>query len=1096
MELEFRVLGPLHIMRDEAPVALGATMLRRLLAAMLCRSGGPVSVNALIGALWGAAPPQSARKTLQVYVRRLRQAIGEDGRILHGAGGYALAVAPREVDALRFAELTVAARAARGRAEPESAGALFERALGLWRGPAYLDLEDVPLVADEVRRLEEERLLAYEDLTAVNLLLGRDAELIADLTEMTRIHPYRERMRAHLMVALCQAGRQVEALDVYHRTRLALREELGVEPGQMLRKVHEAVLRDGCSASVAGQIMEWTSGADGHEPGSVVGGPHPAYREPHLASPGPFPAVADDVLAGFDTGLAVPGSDVPEPVPSECRLLAAEVVEPVLLEPAVAVPCHLPPDIADFTGREAEVESLCGSLTGTGARGATAIVTVAGRAGVGKTALAVHVAHRLRETFPDGRLYVDLHGADARPLDPDEALARFLVALGVPARALPAGLEERAELFRTLSASRRMLVILDDAAGEHQIRSLLPGGPRCAVLVTSRRRLTGLSSRPLLLDGFDHESALALLARTAGAERAGTDSSAAAEIVRLCDHLPLAVRIAGARLAGRPHWSLGHLADRLRDPERRLDELAAGDLSVRGGLTAGYRSLDRATRRAFRLLSLLDAPGFAAWATAALLDVTVREAETLTESLVDAQLLRCAGTDARGLLRYHFDDLERLFARERAESEDGAAVRHKAITRALGAWLSLADVADQRLTERVAADIRGMASRWYLDPEWTRALVSDALEWFDTERGALAACVSQACAAGLDEVAWELAARAVNYYAYRGRYEDWSATHGLALRTCAQTGNRWGEAVMARNLACLRVTGMRKPPGLVRKTMESALVTFQESGERHGLVDALGFHAFALSRGGDLDGALAQADAAMSAAQLIGYELGQSRMWYLRAVTAREQGRHADAAACAEQHVELATRVGTLQDRVLALWELAASCRDRGSLHRVTRELRGCLEICREREELLLEGYLLLALADLEMRFGRGRPEESIRRGLAVFEEYAVHFGEAVGSRLLGECHRRGGEPERALPHLVRAVQLAEELRKTHEQALALSALGRAQHACGDHAAAGRSWRTAHRLYGRLGNRTESTDLAAALETCERDQAVATGSAS
>ncbi|GLW25374.1 hypothetical protein DI270_008030 [Microbispora triticiradicis] len=679
MVFEFDVLGPLRVSRDGVPVRLGAAMLRRLLATLLCTPGRPVAVPALVEALWDDDPPRSAHKTLQIYVLRLRQAMGDRDRVVHGPGGYAAAVSESELDALRFRELTAAGRAARRNGDPAKAGALFRRALGLWRGPAFADAGDGALVADEARRLEEERLLTCEELAVADLACGRHAELVTGLTEMAALHPYRERLHACLMLALCQAGRQAEALRVYQRVRTMLGEELGVEPGHTLRRVHEAVLR-GDTGDDSHDRRNYHCGDHGGAPGSVAAlllGPE---EEPYGES------------AGFPYALRTDTADQ----------AGAEDAGPV-----VAAPCHLPPDIGDFTGRHELTDSLRQCLTGAQDPPATPVVALYGRAGAGKTTLAVHVAHSLGEVFAHGRLYVDLHGTRPRPADPADALARLLTALGVAARALPDGLEERGRLFRAVLADRRVLVVLDDAASEEQVRPLLPGGPGCAVLVTSRRRPAGLSARAVRVDALGPASAAALLGRIAGPERVAARPAVVAEIVRLCGHLPLAVRIAGERLAQREHWSPEHLADRLREERRRLDELVAGDLSVRARLDADYRVLGTPARRALRMLGLLDVPEFAAWVLAAALDVPVREAEAYADLLVDAQLLSCAADDAGGRFRYRFHDFVRAYARERAELEETGGEREEVVARVLGALLTVAEEAERGLPEHVASAVPG-----------------------------------------------------------------------------------------------------------------------------------------------------------------------------------------------------------------------------------------------------------------------------------------------------------------------------------------------------------------------------------------------------
>ncbi|WP_182909635.1 BTAD domain-containing putative transcriptional regulator [Microbispora sp. H13382] len=1041
---EFDVLGPLRMSRDGVTVPLGAAMLRRLLAALLCTPGRPVAVPALIEALWGSTPPRSANKTLQIYVLRLRRAMGERDRVVHGTGGYAVAVLPQELDALRFRELTTAGRAARRNADLATAGMLFERALGLWRGPAFADVGDVAPVADEARRLEEERLLTCEELAVVDLARGRHAELVTGLAETAGLHPYRERLHACLMLALSRAGRQAEALGVYQRTRAVLGEELGVEPGRLLRRVHEAVLRDEATGPIIDEIL----GAEGT-----------ACADERAAHP----------EAGYTAGGDA-GSDAEGPA-EEGRTGAA-----------TTVPCHLPPDIADFTGRRDTVESLRLWLTGAGGHAsATPVVTLYGGAGTGKTTLAVHVAHRLRGTFPDGRLYADLRGTGPRPADPAEALARFLIALGVDARAVPDGAEERGELFRTLLADRRVLVVLDDAAGEEQVRPLLPGGPGCAVLVTSRRGVAGLSARAVRVGPLDPACASELLARIAGPDRVAARPAVAAEIVRLCGHLPLAIRIAGAKLVLREHWHLGHLADRLREERRRLDELAVGDLSVRAGLAADYGRLGETARRALRMLGLLDVPDIAAWMLAAALDVPVRDAETYADQLVDAQLLSCADGEGNGRFRYRLPGLVRLYARERAELEETAGERDTAIARVLGALLGLAEAAEDGLPEQAASAIRGAAPRWYADPATTRALVGDAAAWFDSERETLLAGVAQACRLGMSEAAWELSARAAGYYAFRGHYRDWSSSHELALRACQVGGDQWGEAVMTRGLGHLRMIGVDVRRGADPEAIEAALAVFLAAGERHGALDLLCLRAFALRRAGDPDQARAAADEAMTMAEEIGDEPALSRLWCLRAVAAREQGLHEDAAACADHALRLAIRGNSLVARTLALREVAAACRDHTALTRVSQQMWEGLRICRRRNERLLGARLLLALGDLSLRFGRRDPAKLIAQAMPVFDEYAVPSGRATGLRVLGESHRLGGRADEAVRALTEAVRITRGLHDLHEQALALRALGRAQRDRGDQKRAVRSWAAAHRLFQRLGNTAEATEIAVLL---------------
>ncbi|GAA3944041.1 hypothetical protein GCM10023085_27580 [Actinomadura viridis] len=623
--LKFRVLGPVDVCVDGVPVPLQATMLLRLLASLVSRPGRPVPVHVLVDALWGDEPPPSSRKTLQVYVRRLRQKIGEDARISHGAGGYALVVGPHEVDALQFARLVAHGRSARRRGDLEGASLQLGEALALWRGAAYTDITEVRHVADEARRLEEERLSVHEELAGVHLTLGRHGELIAELREQAAVHPYRERLHAALMLALYRLGRQAEALETYRRVRTTLRDELGVEPGTLLRQAHEAVLQGGDGAAVVAELLG-------------------------------------------------PAAPVTRPEPARERERPPVMIWPSAPAPPAPVPCQLPPDLVDFTGRENECELIRRALAERPLPAtATAIVTLAGPPGVGKTALAVHAAHDLRDRYPHGRLYADLRGSHCRPAGPAEVLAGFLMALGTAPHALPASTEARAALLRSVLADRRVLMVLDDAADERQLRPLLPGALNCGVLVTSRGVLGGLSAQRMRLAPFDSPTARLLLARIAGADRVAAEPAAAAEIVRLCGHLPLAVRIVGARLAVREHWSLRRLADALRPEHRRLDELAAADLSVQASLASAYQRLSPAGRQAFRMLGRLAGPEFTAMeplAKAGAPPLAVRQTEHYLDMLVDAGLLSSpCGQPGERPLRYHVDDLVRLYARVQLDQD-------------------------------------------------------------------------------------------------------------------------------------------------------------------------------------------------------------------------------------------------------------------------------------------------------------------------------------------------------------------------------------------------------------------------------------------
>ncbi|MFE9706873.1 BTAD domain-containing putative transcriptional regulator [Streptomyces sp. NPDC005930] len=429
------------------------------------------------------------------------------------------------------------------------------------------------------------------------------------------------------------------------------------------------------------------------------------------------------------------------------RILRAD---PGLAEPsapaAVAAvplvrPAQLPATVPDFTGRASFVRELSDVLSSASGDPATgrvmAVSALAGIGGVGKTTLAVHVAHQARTAFPDGQLYVDLQGAGARPAEPETVLGSFLRALGTADSAIPDSLEERAALYRSVLDGRRVLVLLDNARDAAQVRPLLPGTEGCAALVTARVRMVGLAGAHLVdLDVMSPEEALALFTRIVGEERVASEREAALDVVGACGFLPLAIRIAASRLAARRTWTVSVLAAKLADERRRLDELQAGDLAVEATFELGYGQLETAQARAFRLLGLADGPDISLAAAAAVLDLPVEDTEDLLESLVDTSLLESAAPG-----RYRFHDLVRLYARACAQrDEDPPSERAAALSRLLDFYLATA-------AGVYAIERPGDRTVEHLEPTSYTGLVfedrSDALDWLYTEAQNLLACAQQ-----------------------------------------------------------------------------------------------------------------------------------------------------------------------------------------------------------------------------------------------------------------------------------------------------------------------------------------------------------------
>ncbi|MGW1055308.1 BTAD domain-containing putative transcriptional regulator [Streptomyces sp. NPDC002521] len=420
-----------------------------------------------------------------------------------------------------------------------------------------------------------------------------------------------------------------------------------------------------------------------------------------------------------DPGLAQPSAPVAEP--------AAVLV----------CPAQLPATVPDFTGRSAFVKELGGVLSTAEGR-VMAVSALAGIGGVGKTSLAVHVAHQARAAFPDGQLYVDLQGAGTRVAEPETVLGSFLRALGIADSAIPDSLEERSALYRAVLDGRRVLVLLDNAEDAAQVRPLLPGTAGCAALVTSRVRMVDLAGAQLVdLDVMSPDEALSLFTKIVGEERVAAERGAALDVVAACGFLPLAIRIAASRLAARRTWTVSVLAAKLADERHRLDELQAGDLAVKATYELGYGALEPAQARAFRLLGLADGPDISLAAAAALLDLPVDETEDLLESLVDTSLLESA---APGRYRYH--DLVRLYARACAErDEQPPSERDAAMSRLLDFYLATAAAvyAIERPGDQLVEDLESTVR-----PGLRFAGESAALDWLYSEAACLLACVRQA----------------------------------------------------------------------------------------------------------------------------------------------------------------------------------------------------------------------------------------------------------------------------------------------------------------------------------------------------------------
>ena len=531
VDLEFGILGPLVVRCGEKVVPVRRGRQRAVLAVLLLNAGRVVPVARLADVLWGREPPPSAEVAIRNYVMRLRHGLGEAAaaRICTQPPGYLIDIDAGEFDVTRFEALVKSALEAGELGSWETAAGQAASALALWRGYPLVDVESLALALREVPRLTELRLRAEETRIEAELHCGRHASVLADIERLAAAHPQRENLHAQLVLALYRCGRQADALAAYQRARRAIVAELGIEPGPVLRDVHQRILSGDAALTI----------------------PHP--RTAVAEASGDTPA------AGIAQGIA-DARDIPEVLPHQ-----------------------LPQTVGQFVGRDRELAELSALLERAAEQppGTVVISALGGTAGVGKTALAVRWAHQVSGQFPDGQLYVNLRGYGAgRPVAPADALVGFLHALGLADERIPEGVDERAAAFRSLLAGRRVLLLLDNAREAEQVRPLLPGSSSCMVVVTSRDALPGLvalnGAIRVGLDLLPLAEATRLLRELIG-DRAAADPGAVARLANCCCRLPLALRVAAELADARPDVPLADLAAELADQQEWLDLLDAGD---------------------------------------------------------------------------------------------------------------------------------------------------------------------------------------------------------------------------------------------------------------------------------------------------------------------------------------------------------------------------------------------------------------------------------------------------------------------------------------------------------------------------------------
>ncbi|WP_163505129.1 AfsR/SARP family transcriptional regulator [Fodinicola acaciae] len=989
MTTMFRILGTSWVTNAGQTLKLTGSRQRALLAALLVRAEQPVSIAAIIDAIWGARPPASAVANVHTYVNRLRTAladIGLSGRLVTASGAYQLLVEPGELDSQVFQLQANQARAALLSGDAAAAVSRWRQAWSLWRGRP---LEDVPLAGwleDEAAGLEEMTAVAREDYADARLATGQYGDLITELGALVRQLPLREGLWWRLMLAQHRAGSGAGALETYRALRRVLAAELGVEPCDQIQKLHQ------------------------------------------------------EILSGRRSGSR----------PDDTR--------------GPARPMQLPPDVEHFTGREAEAAQLRRLLTRRQPKSG-AVVAIVGKAGVGKTALAVRLARELTDHFDGGQLYVRLGGAGSTPRESSTVLAEFLTSLAVHPDAVPENLDARAAMYRSELAARKVLIVLDDAVSMAQVRPLLPGSARSAVLITSRVELVEMAdAHTVNLDVLDADHAVLLLASIAGPARVAAEADAARALAGYCGNLPLALRIAASRLARRAHWTVGRLAERLAREDDRLNELRIDDLDARASFTWSYEALDEAQRRAFRLLGLIDVPDFPGWVAAALLDVPVPEAEEIVDSLADVHLLETCGVDQAGQSRYRFHDLLRVFARERAVECDTPADRIAALRRVFEAWLALASRAEQSLPSRFLKVRVTSAYDPRVDAGRLSRLLADPVAWLEAERDALVGVVEQALALDMTTLAGETASVLATLFDLHGHYDLWRHTHELALAAARRAAADRSQAILHQGLGAL---------AFYRERFRDAYAHFGEArrifiaiGETRGLAYAdLGLGTVQLFRGRD-DDAVIRLTEARSVFSQCADTSGEAFTLQGLGIACRHMGQLGDALAYLERALGIFRRLSIQYGQACVLFSLGVlyDAQDEPAAAEAALSRAGELfraSACPRDEALALR----VRAAFLAQRGDVDLASALIARSLTVLPQADESGGTAAAMDGLGRIAHQDGRRDAAAAYFGQALHLYERLDLPFQQARTITALGDLAADRGDASGARAAWRRAHRLF-------------------------------
>lgn len=997
--VRFNILGSLEGWHGEHRLRLGSPTQERVLVTLLLEPGRMVPMPRLVAAAWDEEPPQTAGHQVRKAVAALRTRIPDGAQVIVTDGaGYRAVLGEDQLDLHEFHRHAREARQAVAAGRPEEAVHHLRTCLDLWRGPVMAGAGG-DVISAASAALEERHMAVAEQYFELQLELGQSGDLVGPLRELVTAHPLRETLRGRLMLALYRAGRQAEALEEFGRMRELLVEELGIDPGAELTRLYEAILRDS---------------------------PEVAPR-------------------------------VPQSVAERAALLVpAPLAQPDGSEPA---PCTLPYDLPDFTGRDGELARLLEAGRAPGGQ-STRIVGVDGMGGSGKTALAVHAAHLLAADYPDGQLFVDLRGFSPgeKAQEPGAVLHSLLRLVGVPDERIPEDLERRHTLWRTVSAQRKLLLLLDNAADAAQVRPLLPTSENCLVILTGRVRMLDLDGAEWLSLGLlSAGDSATLLTRMLGDGRTAAEPGAVTELARLCCGLPLALRITTARLRNRPRWTVQYLVDRLADETRRLRELSAGERSVEATLRLSYQAMEADQRGAFRLLGLHPGSAIDVHSAAALLDTDVHDAEDVLEDLLDAHLLE---QHEAGL--YGFHDLVRTYAMSVREAEDDET---GAVERLVGYYAQAANQACEVLFPgRERFDDSGEDGV----PELPRMEGDEqALRWFDREHEALLAVVAKAGTRGMHRRAALLARDMLFHLDLRGHYEEFRAVGRIGVDACRQLDDPTLLGVSLGNLAVGHWWLGDFQDGIT--TAQEAL-ELAASRDRRGealCIDVLGLLHGAL---GEFDDARAYLDQGIALHRELGNHRAEAVALANLSTVQTWAGHYAEAARHAARATELNRRLGERSNQISSLSWLALAHLGTGEDERARACLAQALELCDESRKPGNVAFVLAHWARVCQRLGEVRSAAAhAERALDLVLAEGTALRQAAVVNAVGLVHLHGGAPGRALDLHRQAHQLASRLGYRFETARALHGMAEASRALGDTPTADEHRRAAEELYDAMG---------------------------